>query len=399
MGAQQGKDKMDNITLKKVWGTSAVDEVSVEGFAGTKGGDFMMVEVLSEAAAPLRGFGSLVLDSDSSSTTAWPLERRSARFMLDSLPKVSYVEDGPDVVWEALASRPSRVRLQGVLRRLPDELLCIAKGSSKYGLELLVWVIPIRFGRGGDCDHCKVLLRRNRRESPALLACLPELRGKKLACHHGMHEGCQGDVLMQEFAAIAEEHWDDADATTDEDEDGLPEPGLGAGLHGVGPPFPAEVGARGRGLRDEGGLCSPGCWPPWRRKSQPRSEDVEESINTISDEAIANYGKDFEVKLVSSLVCLRVEADPPRGLDGRARVAVEKLRAKNGFVRDGLPNHPGAEVDFELTAALAKCLEDPDAKPPPPRNTGLTGPPTSVRMWWSPSGLRTTPARGTSKTR
>ena len=170
---------MDNITLKKVWGTSAVDEVSVEGFAGTKGGDFKMVEVLSEATAPLRGVVSLVLDSDSSSSTAWPLERRGARLLLDSLPKVSYVEDGPDVVWEALASRPSRVRLQGVLRRLPDELLCIAKNSSKYGLELLVSAI-----------------RRHRRESPALLACLLQLRGKKLACHHGMHEGCQGDVLM-----------------------------------------------------------------------------------------------------------------------------------------------------------------------------------------------------------
>ena len=84
------------------------------------------------------------------------------------------------------------------------------------------------------------------------------------------------------------------------------------------------------------------------------------------------------MKLVSSLACLRVEADPPRGLDGRARVAVEKLWAKNGLVRDGLPNHPGAEVDLELTAALAKCLEDPDAKPLPPPS-----PPQKYRTYWA----------------
>ena len=46
--------------------------------------------------------------------------------------------------------------------------------------------------------------------------------------------------------------------------EGAPKPGLGAGLHGVGPPFFAEVRARGRGFRGGGGLCSFGRWPPWR---------------------------------------------------------------------------------------------------------------------------------------
>ena len=120
-----------------------------------------------------------------------------------------------------------------------------------------------------------------------------------------------------------------------------------------------------------GGMCSPGRWPPWRRRLQPRAEEVAELLNTILDEPVADYGKDFEVRLVSSLACARVEADPLRGLDDRVRVALEKLLAKSGFARDGRPNHPGAEVDFELIAALAKHLGDPDAKFPKKYRLGV----------------------------
>ena len=222
VGVQRSKDKLDKVSLKKVVGSVALDEVSVEGCAGTKGGEAKVGEVLSEAAASQRGDGGLMLDSASSSTTAWPLERKSARSMLDSLPKVPYVEDCPDVVLEALASRPSRVRLQGVARRLPDGWIYIGRGSSKYGLGPSVWANPFRIGRDGDRDHCIELFRCHLRAFPALLARLPELRGKKLACHCSMYEGCHGDVLVQEFAANAEEHLFNADVTSDEDEDGSP---------------------------------------------------------------------------------------------------------------------------------------------------------------------------------
>ena len=90
------------------------------------------------------------------------------------------------------------------------------------------------------------------------------------------------------------------------------------------------------------------------------------------------------MRLVSSLACARVEADPLRGLDDRARMASEKLLAKSGFARDGRPNHPGAEVDFELIAALAKYLGDPDAKFPQKYRFG-------VRMGYRPR-LPGTPA-------
>ena len=165
-------------------------------------------------------------------------------------------------------------------------------------------------------------------------------------------------------------------------------------------------------------MCSPGRWPPWRRRLQPRAEEVAELLNTILDEAVADYGKDFEVRLVSSLACARVEADPLRGLDDRARVALEKLLAKSGFARDGRPNHPGAEVDFELITALAKHLGDPDAKFPQMYRLGVrmgyrrrlprtpavyprksrwaahVGTEVEIAEW-----AANTPARGTSKTR
>ena len=44
-------------------------------------------------------------------------------------------------------------------------------------------------------------------------------------------------------------------------------------------------------------MCSPGRWPPWRRRLQPSAE-VAKLLNTILDEAVADYGKDFEARLV-----------------------------------------------------------------------------------------------------
>ena len=70
VGVQRSKDKLDKVSLKKVAGSVALDEVSVEGCAGTKGGEPKVGEVLSEAAASQRGAGGLMLDSASSSTTA-----------------------------------------------------------------------------------------------------------------------------------------------------------------------------------------------------------------------------------------------------------------------------------------------------------------------------------------
>ena len=63
VGVQHSKDKLVKVSLKKVVGSLAVDEVSVEGCAGTKGGEAKVGEVLSEAAASQRGAGELVLDS------------------------------------------------------------------------------------------------------------------------------------------------------------------------------------------------------------------------------------------------------------------------------------------------------------------------------------------------
>ena len=93
----------------------------------------------------------------------------------------------------------------------------------------------------------------------------------------------------------------------------------------------------GRFVMEEGS-CSPGRWPPRRRRLQPRAEEVAELLNTILEEAVANYGKDFEVRLVS-LACARVDADPLRGLDDRARMVLEKLLAKSGL-REGRAAQP-----------------------------------------------------------
>ena len=65
-----------------------------------------------------------MLDSASSSTTAWSLERMSARSMLGSLPKVPYVENCPILCWRHWR----RVRRGFVFRELHVD--CPMGGST-----------------------------------------------------------------------------------------------------------------------------------------------------------------------------------------------------------------------------------------------------------------------------
>jgi hypothetical protein len=65
-------------------------------------------------------------------------------------------------------------------------------------------------------------------------------------------------------AAAAEE-----ECTSDEDENGDPRPPLGAGHYGKGPPLLTRWSGRPRAFHDGAGLCSPGRWPPHRRRPLP----------------------------------------------------------------------------------------------------------------------------------
>jgi hypothetical protein len=285
----------------------------------------------------------------------------SAKQLLQELSGTSYREDRPDPVLEAQSDRPTRAKLQGRARTLPPSWVYIGRGSDKFRLVGSTWGNPFAIGRDGDRDFCLEQYRRHLMASPSLLGRLHELRGRVLACHCSENEGCHADILIQAYVEKFEKHIEEADATSDEDEEGNVKPKWGEGWHGVGPPLSAGRGSRRRGLRDGGGRCSPGRWPPWRRRLPAAGEDLAKILDSVLDEALDKYGKDFETTLVSTLACARATEDPLRGMEIKARQAIEVYLEKEGYSRSGRLQHPGAAIDFELVAALAEHLGDPDA--------------------------------------
>lgn len=306
------------------------------------------------------GGGKCSGTSSPRSSGATPAQR--ARELLQQLPHGPYHEDRPDSVLLARSARPTRRRLQGRKRDLPENHVYIGRGSAKFGLPPTPWANPFAIGRDGDRLQCLTKFKEYLLADGGLQAQLGDLRGKVLVCHCGPTEDCHADILITEYVAMFEEALEAEDATSEEDEHGNTKAKKGAGWLGRGDPLPVGRGVRHRGLRDGGGLCSPGRWPPWRREFPPLGVKVAKVLDEILDEAAVTLGKDFEIRLVSSLACGRVDSDPLRGLDLLAKRALEALLGENGFVRDERAEHPGKVIDFELLGALAAALGDPDAQ-------------------------------------
>jgi hypothetical protein len=285
-----------------------------------------------------------------------------AKAAFRNLPNDAYKEDRPDKFLDMVASRPTRVRLSGRPRALPPTWTYIGRGSQKFGVPPSVWGNPFVVGRDGDRVTCvkayyELLLR-----SPPLLERLPELRGQVLACHCGPSEECHADALIRAFTEKCEPDLADEDATSDEDEHGRTKAKRGDGWLGRGASIHTGMGHRGRTLRDGGGLCSPGRWPPSRRRLPRAGAEVAGILHEILDGAAQTHGEKFEEKLVCALACGKVEEDPLNGLDKIAKKKLEDCLARDSFVRDDACLHPGHVIDFELVAALARKCQDPDAE-------------------------------------
>jgi hypothetical protein len=70
----------------------------------------------------------------------------------------------------------------------------IGRANRRYGLRTSPWANPYRIGQDGTRDEVIEKYRRYLLNNAALLARLPELRGKRLACWCAP-EACHGDVL------------------------------------------------------------------------------------------------------------------------------------------------------------------------------------------------------------
>jgi hypothetical protein len=152
------------------------------------------------------------------------------------------------------------------------------------------------------------------------------------------------------------------EASSSEDDCGFPKPKLVDHLGGSGPPLEAVWGGKIREFHDGAGLCSPGRWPPERRKiSQvPFAVSLRMSLAKILKEFIPDIPK-----LCMMMACSRLTESPfSKAMIEKVRVAwFESLEAQGGDpdsharFRTVTPHQP-----FFLFA-LARSLElinDPD---------------------------------------
>ena len=160
--------------------------------------------------------------------------------------------------------------------------LYIGRGSPALGLGPSVWGNPFKIGRDGSREVVIAKFRSWLLGQPALSQKLMGLSGKLLACHCDDDMPCHADVIIERFidtvgsghappppsdAAIREaataRGWQSVGSDEREGSSGH----AGAVEAGLGEPLWVGRGRRLRRLVDGGGICSPGCWPPGRRRS------------------------------------------------------------------------------------------------------------------------------------
>ena len=256
--------------------------------------------------------------------------------------------------------RPRRACLRGPRRALPPEWLYVGRGSRKFGLAPSIWANPFIIGQDGNREEVIDRFAVHLKGQEDLQGRLPTLAGRILACHCAAHEPCHADVLIREFTNVCGGAQEEDGATSEEDELGQPKAAPGSGWRGCGDPTWAGHGGRARGLRDGGGLCSPGRWPPSRRRLPPLGTTLATLLIKVVEEAEQSHGEGFCRRVVGQLACGRATDDPLRGMDQVAARKVEEAMALRGFARDGLPEHPGNVIDMELLGFVARELGDPD---------------------------------------
>ena len=224
------------------------------------------------------------------------------------------------------------------------------------------WANPFTIGVGGSRDTVLSRFKGHLYDSPALLARLKELGGCTLLCHCGARDACHADVLIKAYVDEFEPEGLSDGPTSCEDELGGLKPLLGSGWVGTGPALSVGRGARRRDMQDGGGLCSPGLWPPDKRRLPPLGRQYLKAVEDVMDKVELQRGHGFWNRLVCSLACSRIVDDPFGGADLRVKEAfVTILREAKGFERDGKKGHMAATIDFELIGAIAEHLGDPDA--------------------------------------
>ena len=87
------------------------------------------------------------------------------------------------------------------------------------GLAPSVWGNPYKIGRGGSRGDAVELFARDLGSNKELLALLPQLEGRLVACHCRLREQCHADRLLAAFEDLLADQLATLDTILPEDEE------------------------------------------------------------------------------------------------------------------------------------------------------------------------------------
>ena len=146
--------------------------------------------------------------------------------------------------------------------------------------------------------------------------------------------------------------------TSDEDEEEVPRPKRGTGCWGHGPPLTVYTNGRPRPFADGAGLCSPGRWPPEKRRNHPLTWPKAELLH---DCLKALLSKSLDVKKVVCELAVGRYVSTPFGSE-----LLEQGRMLCSTAIDMQHDQQLAEVAdgqcfrLRLIGAMLRKAEDPD---------------------------------------
>ncbi len=151
------------------------------------------------------------------------------------------------------------------------------------------------------------------------------------------------------------------DSDTEPDEGAAPS---GAGHRGVGPPIAAGWGPYARDMRDGAGLCSPGIWPPERRRRPSASmlTALAAALKRAVERLPETAGCSAE-ELFDNLANGRCVQNPfPQAVVEDLRNYAAQLLAQENMAGASLPRPEDREqpVRIRLMEALLRVARDPD---------------------------------------
>ena len=256
----------------------------------------------------------------------------------------------------------------------------VGRGCRRLRLEPSVWGNPFRIGRGTPRAEAVQMYEKHLGGDTDLLARLPELEGRRIACHCRLGQACHGDALTRAFCRLRASRLNAPLAAPPTERVALSEAARRRAVAGTDVP---PAGARGRVvptvwagsgepifvgnarqrslLADGGGLCSPGQWPPWHRlpadgPAAVIQQAITAELNALPHESSAKA-------IFGGLIAGSTTADPfPPPATARLRAALERVAAAHPWDSVDTDAVLPQPIDVLLLGSLLRAVGDPDAE-------------------------------------